>query len=78
MIEISPTTALMLYLCATLFVLLGLWIVQHYRTRTKIILPMEKNMHTCEFCHFSYLAEDSKKISQCPQCHSFQRMRDEG
>lgn len=71
MIEISPNTALMLYLCTTLFSLLTLWAFQHYRTRKKTILPVEKNMQICEFCHFAYLAEEVKKITQCPRCSSF-------
>lgn len=71
MIELTPATAFMLYLLATLFVLLGLWIYQHYQQRHQTILPPEKELHVCEFCHFAYLEEDSKKISRCPRCQSF-------
>lgn len=73
MIELSPITALMLYLCATLSVLLGIWIFQHYRMRSKTILSPEKNMQVCEFCHFAYLAENTEKVTRCPRCKSFNR-----
>lgn len=71
MIEVSATTALMLYLCLTLFVMLGLWAMQHYRTRKTEILPIEKNLQTCEFCHFAYLVEGTTPITKCPCCNSF-------
>lgn len=71
MIELSPTTALMLYLGATLTFLLSFWIYQHYRLRQKKILPLEKDLHVCEFCHYAYLFEGTKKLSRCPRCQSF-------
>lgn len=75
MIEVSPTTALMIYLCLTLCVLLGLWALQHSRTRKTEILPIEKNMQTCEFCLFAYLVEDTKPITKCPRCSSFNQYK---
>jgi uncharacterized paraquat-inducible protein A len=73
MIELTPATAFMLYLLVTLFVLLGLWIFQHYQKRHTSIIPVEKALRTCEFCHFAYLAEDSKAVSRCPCCQSFNK-----
>jgi ribosomal protein L37AE/L43A len=74
MIELSPTTALMLYLGMTLSVLLGLWIFQHYRYRHKKILSSEKELFICEYCHFAYLDEGTKKITHCPQCQSYNKV----
>lgn len=71
MIELSPTTALMLYLGITLFTLLGLWVSRHYQTRGRKIHLPEKDLYICEYCHFAYLEEGIKKINRCPQCHSF-------
>lgn len=73
MIELSANTAVMLYLCLTLTFLLGLWISQHYHTRTKKIVTSEHELHVCEYCHFAYLEANHKKITQCPQCHLFNK-----
>lgn len=71
MIELSPITAFMLYLCLTLSMLLGLWIVHHYRSRSKKTLSSEAVFAVCEFCHFAYLDRETTKISQCPRCRSY-------
>jgi uncharacterized paraquat-inducible protein A len=70
-IELSPTTALMLYLGFTLTILLGAWLYSHYSSRHKKILPLEQELHICEFCHFAYLDTNAKKITRCPRCQSF-------
>lgn len=71
MIALSPTTALMLYLGLTLFCLLGVWIVSHYRSRNRSVMPLEKRLITCEFCLFAYLDVGTKKITRCPRCESY-------
>lgn len=71
--ELSIHTAFMLYLALTLFVLLGIWINQHYKSRHREILPVEKSLFVCEYCHFTYLSEDEKPVTKCPQCHSFNK-----
>lgn len=71
MIELAPTTALMLYLGFTLLCLLGAWLFNHYRSKYKQILPSEKELHVCEFCHFAYLDQGAKRITRCPRCQSF-------
>jgi len=70
MIELSPTTALMVYLGFALAFLLGIWIFSHYKTKRRPILPSEKDLHVCEFCHFAYLDVGAKKITRCPRCES--------
>jgi len=74
MIELYPTTALMLYLCVTLAVLFGIWGYQHYTGRNKKVITSEKKLQVCEYCHFAYLADIGKNVSQCPQCQSFNKI----
>ncbi len=71
MIELSPTTALMLYLGFTLVCLLSAWLYHHFRSRNKCILPSAQDLHVCEFCSFAYLDTGAKKITRCPRCQSF-------
>jgi len=73
MIELSPTTGFMLYLGATFVFLLGLWSYQHYLSRKKKILTTKQELFVCEYCQFAYLAELDRKVTQCPQCHSFNK-----
>lgn len=74
MIELSPTTALMLYLGLSLLFLLGVWAYNYYAALKKRILPSEKELIVCEFCHFAYLDVSEKKISRCPRCNSLNTM----
>lgn len=73
MIELTSSTAAMLYLCMTLSVLLGLWAYQHYRSRRQKIVIIEQKLAVCEYCHFAYLADLSKNVTQCPQCRCFNK-----
>lgn len=72
-IELSPNTALMLYLLWTIAWLLGLWGFHHYRSKEKTILPDEQELFVCEYCRFVYLDDGYKKVTQCPQCLSFNK-----
>jgi hypothetical protein len=27
----------------------------------------------CEYCHFCYLDSHNREVTQCPQCHSFNK-----
>lgn len=74
MIELSPTTALMVYLGIALCFLLGIWLYHHYGSKSKVVLPVEKNVIVCEFCHFAYLGASAKEISRCPRCSSYNRL----
>lgn len=73
MIELTPAAACTLYLGATLATLLGLWIYHHYQSRHKKIITFAQKLHVCEYCHFAYLAELGKDVTQCPQCQSFNK-----
>ncbi len=71
MIEISSTTAFMIYLSMTLGPLLGLWFAQHYFKRHKKINIDDQKLYICEYCQFGYLDNREQKITRCPQCLSY-------
>jgi ribosomal protein L37AE/L43A len=73
MITLSPTSALMLYLCLTLTVLLGIWAFSHWSTRKKEIVVSEQELYVCEYCQSAYVAESQKGVTQCPDCGSYNK-----
>jgi ribosomal protein L37AE/L43A len=73
MIEVEPNTALVLYLGFALFIILGIWISRHFKVRKKKIFCPEQQLYVCEYCHFAYLSESHKPVTQCPQCQSFNK-----
>ncbi len=73
MIKLSPVTALMLYLFMTLATLLSIWSWYHFRSRKKKVILAEQELKVCEYCHFAYLDQISKDVSQCPQCQLFNK-----
>ncbi len=75
MIELTPTAALTLYLSLTLAVVLGLWAYQHYKSRHKKLITAAHKLCVCEYCHFAYLGELGKEVTQCPQCQSYNKRK---
>lgn len=73
MIEVSLTTALMIYLFMTLGCLFGLWGLQHYLRRKDKLITVQPQLYVCEYCQFCYLDEQLKPVTRCPQCRSFNR-----
>jgi ribosomal protein L37AE/L43A len=73
MIEVSPATGVMLYLGLTLFLIFGLWGFNHYRTRKHHLKLEAQQLLVCEYCHFAYLEGLELQVTQCPQCHSFNK-----
>lgn len=73
MIEISSSTAAVLYLGATLCAILGIWIYNHYTGKKKARPPLAQELTVCEFCHFAYLDSSDKGVTRCPRCNSFNR-----
>ncbi len=73
MIELTPSIAINLYLGLTLALVLGIWFYHHYTSKAKKILPSDKRLYVCEYCHFAYLEESAKEVTQCPQCQSFNK-----
>ncbi len=73
MIELAPHTAVMVYLGATIAIMLIIWVRQHFQTRRKSILTTDNKLITCEYCQSPYLCDIEKDISECPKCHSFNK-----
>lgn len=73
MIELSANTAVMLYLGITLGILLSLWVLQNISYKRKKIYEIEQDLFVCEYCHFAYLEEGVKEVTQCPQCGSYNK-----
>lgn len=73
MIEVSLTTVIMLYLCLTLLILLGLWTYQHYLTRHKKVIVSEQQLFLCEYCASAYVADSSRPVTRCPDCKSLNK-----
>jgi hypothetical protein len=73
MIELSPNTGFMLYLGLTLVILFVLWAYHHYLGKNKKIAVTPQQLFVCEYCQFVYLAEGELKVTQCPQCRSFNK-----
>ena len=73
MIELTFTTAFMLYLGLTLMFVMGIWIYSHFKSKQKTIFTCEKELFICEFCHYAYLEDQIKKLNKCPQCGLFNK-----
>lgn len=73
MIELTISTAIMLYLSLTLLIVLGFWGFHHYYARKKKIFSFEQALCQCEYCHYAYLEDSIKKVNQCPQCGLFNK-----
>jgi ribosomal protein L37AE/L43A len=73
-IEVSPSTAVMLYLGLTLVGVLGLWGFNHYRTRNRSLKIDAQQLLVCEYCHNVYLEANEASVTQCPQCQSFNKL----
>jgi len=75
MIEITPITGLMLYLCLTLGTLFGVWMYFHFRRRKQKIVIIEKKLFVCEYCNNAYLDGIANALTKCPQCGSFNKRK---
>lgn len=73
MIEVSTSTAFLLYLGFALLTLLGLWSWQHYQTRQKRLSLIAQELLVCEYCHTAYLGDIGKQVTRCPCCRSFNK-----
>ncbi len=73
MIELSPQTAIMLYLCGAIGVVIFLWIRGHFKSRSKAVLPPQKRLNTCEYCCNPYLSDLDQNVTECPKCRSLNR-----
>lgn len=70
MIEISATSAFLLYLFAALFLLFVLWLKGHFKQKQKKIDLACENIRVCHYCQNAWAAKVGEKISRCPVCKS--------
>lgn len=73
MIEVTPSTAFMIYLATTLTILVLVWVQYHFRSKKKFKLPAETLLLVCEYCHCAYVEDYLKDVTQCPKCDSFNK-----
>lgn len=76
MIELSANTACMVYLCLTIGIVLGIWGYHHYTSRRRKIVLVERELLVCEYCSYAYLEDLGKAVTQCPQCQSYNKSKD--
>jgi uncharacterized paraquat-inducible protein A len=73
MIHLTASAAFMIYLSATLAVVLGVWLYQHLNPPRMPIVNGERELKLCEYCQHVYLDGEAAGVSQCPQCASYNR-----
>jgi phage FluMu protein Com len=76
MIQISLTTALVLYSSVLLILLLLIWIYTEVSVRRSYRVLEKQFLWRCVFCSYIYLDEAAETLSQCPRCHSFSSVDD--
>lgn len=73
MIEIAPNTAIMIYLAITLSTILSLWLYAHLVKRNKKIITTKQHLLICEYCQCAYVEDNTKDVTKCPDCQSFNK-----
>lgn len=68
MIELTFNAFFIIYLSATMAMILGIWIYSHYRLRKRTFFSTEQALFVCEYCHFAYVEDSIKELNRCPQC----------
>lgn len=73
MIELSLTSAFLIYFSVALLGIFSLWVIGNKKSRTIYSSLYHQEIQRCEYCHYPYLKEKTEQISQCPQCRSFNK-----
>ncbi len=73
MISVDPSKALILYLMFFFITLLFLWLKSNKKRTKAIKVKPFSVLYLCYYCTFVYLDKNHKKITQCPQCKSFNK-----
>lgn len=77
MIAISFNTALALYSGILLLLALAVWLWTEFRTRHVQRSMEEQYRWRCAFCGFTYLDDSGERLTQCPQCESWNALEDQ-
>lgn len=73
MIQISITTAIIIYLSLSLLLLFSLWLKHNNERRQRTPQAPLSQLYICEYCHFPYLGETEVPVTRCPQCSSMNK-----
>ena len=71
MIQISLTTALVMYSAILGLVVFAIWAYTELTTRRSYHVLEKQDLWRCVFCGYVYLDERAERVSRCPQCGSF-------
>ena len=70
MITIELTHALLLYSSVLAALIMGIWIYTEFTVKRPQRFLGKQFLRVCSFCRFSYLDENTERLSQCPRCES--------
>ena len=76
MIQISLTTALILYSAILGCVALTIWIYTEMTVRRSHRVIEKQFLWRCVFCGYIYLDETADTLSRCPRCESYSSVED--
>jgi phage FluMu protein Com len=76
LIEISLTTALILYSAVIVAGGFFIWLQTEVVTRKAYLVLEKQYLWRCTFCSYIYLDTDALRHSTCPQCHSINVQED--
>jgi hypothetical protein len=69
-IQISLSTALIVYGTIIVAGAVAIWIYTEITSRRAYLVLEKQHLWRCVFCSYSYLDADAVTHSRCPQCHS--------
>lgn len=73
MIPVDISTAIVLYVMASLFILFFLWIFLEKKSALPKFVRPEADVWECRICAYTYVDSTHQEISQCPQCRSYNK-----
>lgn len=76
MIEISLSTALILYSSLLGLLILIIWLYTEITTRRSFYVLEQQDLWRCVFCGYTYLDQEAETVSKCPRCESFNSVTD--
>jgi len=76
-IAISFNTALALYSGLLFLLALAVWLWTEFSTRHVQRSMEEQYRWRCAFCGFTYLDDSGERLTQCPQCQSWNALEDQ-
>ncbi|MBI1318813.1 MAG: hypothetical protein GC168_07665 [Candidatus Hydrogenedens sp.] len=76
MIEISLSWALLMYSVILSAGGFALWLYTELTERKVHRVLENQHLWRCTFCAFVYLDEEAQDFSECPRCHSLNRIDD--